>query len=257
MPGVPLPKPISVAQFVPDPNEPTFTQIFTDTMGNLGSPADGFDDAFNDLVAMQPPNGGQDAVMGPAGLQLSQVRDAIATGSLRTLLPGLQSAITAGNGKFNTVALDVAPANQTQPPVTPPTTNPPETAPSCDPASTGDTATVIPDMTVGGAPYVLQIDAQQYGAGGGPLTIKGNVWCGDLAIFSAQKVVNGVGYYGGAPAYEAILSFVVTPAKAGTFTGAYREYDSSLDLYTFTWLTVTIHPAPTAGEGGQPLPTQP
>lgn len=218
MPGVPLPKPISVAQFVPDPNEPTFTQIFTDTMGNLGSPADGFDDAFNDLVAMQPPNGGQDAVMGPAGLQLSQVRNAIATGSLRTLLPGLASAIAAGNDKFNTVAHDVAPASQKQPPVTPPTTNPPVNQQSaCGPWQASDNPRVFATTAVGGAPLTEFVDEEVYPvSAAAKLSVK--LFCGDPAVFAVQVVQKITPAQGQSPAtITATWSLVMTPSKAGQF----------------------------------------
>lgn len=257
MAGVPLPKPVSVAQFVPDPNEPTFTQIFHDTMGNLGSSADGFDDAFNDLLAMQPPSGGQDAVMGPSAVQLSAVRDAVAAGPLRGFSLGFQSAIAAGNDKFNTVARDLGPSNSALPPVNPPTGQPPASPPpACTPPA-DNPAKVLPQMKVGDAPLVMYIDSETNTPGGDPLDIRGNVLCGDTSIFSAQKVQRRTGYGANGPATETTLNFVITPAMEGTFTGAYEETEVSTGILTDTWVTVTIVTQPKTGEGGQPLPVQP
>lgn len=52
MAAIQLPGVVSVAQFSPPVGEPSYTQIFHDTMGDLGTPSDGFDKNMADLAAL-------------------------------------------------------------------------------------------------------------------------------------------------------------------------------------------------------------
>lgn len=67
MAGIPLPAPFTFAPFVPDAG-PTFTEIFNDTMGDLGTDADSFSSLFTQLQSLSNAFGGElaaDQAIGP------------------------------------------------------------------------------------------------------------------------------------------------------------------------------------------------
>jgi hypothetical protein len=52
MTPIPRPQPLSLAPFVAPANEPTYTQIFNETMGHFAGPDDGMGKAFADMGAL-------------------------------------------------------------------------------------------------------------------------------------------------------------------------------------------------------------
>jgi hypothetical protein len=241
MPGIALPTAISVAQFQPDPHAQSFSEIFDQTMGNLGSPSDGFDAIFNATVSLQPPGGASDTILGPAQASIAAVRTAIHNGPLRTFLSSFSGALAAGTAKYNTFVLTVGPDGQPigtvgSSPTPAPTPTPTPGAPVECPANVA--ATVLAEMTVGDAPRRIFIDSYQSPT---DPVISVKLLCGDPAIFSTLAIAapGGQGSQVGAVRSHD-LYYVITPAKAGTFTGGFEENDRSQAQAFDSYYTVTI-----------------
>jgi hypothetical protein len=247
MPGIALPKAISVAQFQPDPHAQSFSEIFDQAMGNLGSPSDGFDAIFNATVSLQPPGGASDTILGPAQASIAAVRTAISNGPLRTFLSTFSGALQAGTAKYNTFVLTVGPDGQpigtVDAPAPAPTPTPTPTPTTDCVAPPNDPAHVLRDMTVGDAAYVEIVDFYQ---SGDPI-VHVSLYCGDPAIFGVTFATHLVGQSATTgPISERDFYFVVTPTKAGTFVGAYKSYDTGSGATFIGYYQVTIHSKGTA-----------
>lgn len=240
MPGIPFPKPISVAPFIPDPNAKTFTEIWNETMGNLGTSTDGFDALFGQMVDMTN-SIAPTADLDPTDLQaLSDAVAALDTLDAGALAVQLQPASDATDAALNDYNSLTQPQTGQSPTVTTPTTTQPTTTTPkvCAPPA-GQAVTVLPVMKLSDPPLVINIDIDYFGAHNPP-SLKGKVSCGDGAIFSAATVTAGAGLAGGGPVYSRKLNLVVTPAKVGTFTGGYDETDMNAGVDYFSYFTVTI-----------------
>lgn len=246
MAGIPLPKPFTVAPFVPDTGAPTFADIFDQTMGNIGTPHDGFDQLLSEMTALTDSAAnlfaGDDADMQSIADLALGFSDAIEGDFLAGLQPA-QDATDRALGEYTALTQPSAPGTT---PVGPPTTTPPQPGASdCVKPPAGADLTVEPDMNVGDPPLCIEIDSETYFTGDDP-QFRIVLHCGDVTIFFPQtiKKIVGRGIGGGGAYYEyrRTYNLIINPTKPGTFIGSIREYDSATNAgSTDTYYQVTIH----------------
>jgi hypothetical protein len=225
-------------QFIPEPTD--FQQILSNELGNLGTDSDGFDTIFNEAAQLLSEAG---SVLASFDGDLNDALGALP--AFDTTAPGdfaasIQSAEKDGDSLLGTFTSAVAPAPQQG-------SNNPSSAGSaadCTPPS-DNPAVVLGNMTVGDAPLEIYIDSYQSPT---DPAIHVKTYCGDSAIFSTKKVDTRGGYGSETGAVtNHNFYFVVTPAKAGTFTGAYNEIDDAGNDNTY-YYTVTITEAKSKGQ---------
>lgn len=240
MAGISLPKAVTVAPFVTDPNEPSFSQIYQDTLGNASTSLDAFDQHFSDMTALT--NSAQSiADIDAADVQaLSDLVDGLGTsdgGALAIALQPAADATDAALGDFNGIGTPQTAPTQ---PVTPPGTAPPSTqggTPCKVPA--GVNVQVLPDMKVGDAANYVTIDTATVPTEAS-VPFNSRLLCGDTQIFSVYRDSSQGGYAAAGPVIMLADYFVVTPVKPGTFIGASREHDKQAQEDFDTYYQVTI-----------------
>jgi hypothetical protein len=236
MPGIPLPRAISVAQFAPPPSEQTYTQVFNETMGNAGTPDDGFDQDFAAITALTD-SVSPIADFDPADLEaFSSVINLFGAGEGAALAVTYQSASDATDAALGTYVGLTQPSTDPTQPVPPTGSNPPPTtSDDCINIPKGVAVVKLPPMNVGDAPLTVEVDSEQYSSRDGN-EFRIEMHCGDAGVFSTQsvKVLIGRGTGGGGNffVYEAKYNLVVTPSKAGKFVGVVTEYDNAVNADT-------------------------
>lgn len=254
--GVPLPRFVTATPFVTDPSEPTFSQIWMDTMGGVSTGLDVAGSNLDEAILLTSSIAAT-ADIDPGDLAtLSALDGALGTmdsGPLATQLQGAAAATDGALGDYNTLTQPSATPTQ---PVQPPGTQPPNQQPAACTPPRDNPAKILQGMAVGDAPLDLYIDSEVYGGPNDQLDIRGKLLCGDAEIFASHNVVSSLGFSLSNPTRQMTLNLRVTPTKAGTFTGAYEETEISTGNITDYWFTVNITETLNKGTGGQPLPTQ-
>lgn len=229
MAAISLPRGISVAQFQPPVGEPTYTQIFTATMGDLGTPADGLDKNMADLGAIADALNAEmiaEAAIGSVDTALG-VLGAVDLAPLDAHIGNYEAAASTGN-KIIADATQAAPSGLTELPI-------------------------AASFNLGVATPVAQIsiDLGTLKLGSAPIT-------SILGLFSSDgsKILTGMvqaQFYSGDPAIFSVYTehfppqglfkingrwvFKVTPAKQGTFVAQLNTIGggaSTLEIRTYT-----------------------
>lgn len=232
----PLPAPLTVAPFDPGPPSDSYSKIFADTMGNLATPDDGFDDAL--FSAGQITDAGQ-AFLAPGDqniLDASAAADTFATADEAQLLIDGQAASDAVDASMSDFSTAIPPAVAPGNPNLTNGNNPPP-APTCPNTSISTPAdgcigVVAPGGTMlqpGDAPEVIDnygYDPTTNLASMGAYFIQGfggsdNVTAAQLVSVSGGRVVVTLAsiFQGGAIQKNvAYLQFALDPA-ASFFSG--------------------------------------
>lgn len=244
MPRIPLPKAISVAQFAPPVGEPTYTQIFHETMGNAGTPDDGFDQKFSQMAALTN-SVGPNMNFNPTDLEaLSSGLGIFGKGDGAALALQYKSASDATDAALADYSGLTTPTSTPTNPVGPPNGAAP-TPPAVNPCifTAADRAKILPPMKLADMPLCIEIDSQFYTVGGDPIDIRVTLECSQGSVFSLQKLIKRTGTGGGGNSYLHTWNLIVTPNAVGTFNASVLDYEISTDLSTYKNFTLTVTPA--------------
>lgn len=223
MPGLPLPAQVSVAPFVTDPSEPTFTQIWDETMGNLGTPSDGFDSLLGQMIGLT------DAIAPIADLDptdlgaLVDVQTELGIDDAGLFVSQMASARGAVDSALGIYSSVVTPGANPTPPVggtpQPPASGGGGTAQPCTPASG---AIDVGTLHLGDAAVRIEVateDRFQRPVPSIVVTLEG----GGQGIFSIQQVTNYQTTAGGAQYLSGWTWYlVINPAAVGIFCNTVR-----------------------------------
>jgi|SRR6267142_325459 len=238
MPLLELPKQISVAQFTVPEGQPSYSQIFHDTMGDAGTPADGFDATFAQMALM---TSSAASIADLDATDLQSVTDIASgfnnadEGDLALSLQPAQDATDAALSDYHTVV--------------PPTVTPTGTISGGPAASVCKPGQVVAGLTIGqkdpnpypvvkvNPPYVYStsMPVMCLGDASGVFTVQTGTFTADQSNYGTARLLFGdpaifslaLNKYNdlGSSWLEDVL-LTVTPSKAGRFT-AVVYYDEA------------------------------